>query len=882
VARLGSPAAGGVSSFGISGTNAHVILEQAAPMLAEFRAAAAELAFREPEIPLISNVTGKLAEPGQLTSPEYWAEHVRATVRFADGIHTLLEAGVDTFLELGPDAVLSAAGPDCLSADSDEDVVFVPAQRRDADGVRTLLAAVGVLHARGRHVDLPALLGGPTRPVDVLELPTYPFQRERYWLTAAQPPARKADEAESRFWAAVEARDRTALAQTLGVDTGHDLGATIEVLAGWRRKRAEQSAADGLRYRVTWMPHRGAGPVVPDGTWIVVTTAHVEDPTPLLSRQGLRTVTLSIDPGDRQALTDQLRAALADDTVTGVLSLLALDERGRPQSPLLTVGAAANLTLIQVLGELGARPRLSCVTSGAIAVGPNDPAPVPQQALVWGLGYATALERPDRWGGLIDVPARLDERSARSLVAALAGLADEDQVAVRADGLHVRRVVRAPESATPPALRVHGTVLVTAGTEGLGRHAALWLAEAGAEHLVLTLDSEPTAPEVLALRDELVERGARVTLAVVDLTDREAVRRLLDGPAARPELTGVVHTADLIRTGPVAEIATADLDAVLAVRAEALAVLDAVLGDRPLELFVAFSSVAGIWGGGGQGVPGAASAAVDALIQRRRSRGQAASSVALGVIEGFGVAADKQAQEQLRRRGVLPIDPDTAIAALAHVVAGDPVTAMARIDWPTFAPAFTSLRPSPLIGEIPGVREAVEAARPRLDEGLTHGLGELPAAERDRELMKLVRQTGAAALGHQGTDAVGPRRAFQEMGFDSLAAVSLRNTLGAALGIALPATLVFDYPTPAALVEYLSAALSGPPPAEVDEAELRRALATVPVRRLRESGVLDTLLDLARTERAPAATVAVADELEQIDGMDVADLLQRALEGTQP
>ncbi|MEU8825801.1 type I polyketide synthase [Streptomyces sp. NPDC048636] len=844
------------------------------PIPAEFRSVAAGLTFHEPEIPVVSNVTGKLAEPGQFTA-DYWAEHVRAAVRFADGIRTLLDEGVDTFLELGPDAVLSAAGPDCLTGEPDDDVVFVPAQRRTTDDVRTLLAAIGTLLVRGRHVDFPALLGGSTSPADVLELPTYAFQRDRYWLEAAEPPAHRTDDVDGRFWAAVEAEDLAAVRETLGVDAAPDLGPTIGVLADWRRRRAEQSTVDDLCYRISWKPHRGNGPAAPDGTWLVVTTAQVEDPTPLLSRQGLRAVTVTVEPG-AGPLTEQLGAALADDAVTGVLSLLALDDRRRPGSPLLTVGAAATLELIQALSALGARQQLCCVTSGAVSIGPNDPAPAIEQALVWGLGYATALEHPDRWGGLIDMPARLDDRSARALVAALTGLADEDQVAVRTNGLHVRRVMPASVG-TAAAPHIHGTVLVTGGTEGLGRHVARWLADSGAEHLVLTLDAEPTTPEVVALKGELVERGAKVTLATVDLTDREAVRSLLG-----EGLTGVVHTADLVRTGPVTDITTAELDAVLAAKAEGLAVLDDVLGDRPLELFVAFSSVAGIWGGGGQGTPGASNAVVDAIMQRRRARGLSATSVAWGLVDGFGVAADSAAQQQLRRRGVLSISPEGAVAMLAHVTRGDPVLAMARIDWPTFAPAFTSLRPSPLIGDIPGVRAAIEAARPELDEGAVRHLADLPEAERDRALAKLVRETTATALGHQGADAISPRRAFQEMGFDSLAAVSLRNALGAALGISLSATLVFDYPTPAALVEHLRTELTGPPEAEVDETELRRALATVPASRLREAGVLDILLELARTDSAPAVVVPVADEIEQIDGMGVADLLQRALEGTQP
>ncbi|WP_446048148.1 acyltransferase domain-containing protein, partial [Streptomyces olivaceus] len=404
------------------------------PMLAEFRSVAAGLTFHEPEIPVVSNVTGGISGADRFTA-DYWAEHVRAPVRFADGIRTLLDERVDTFLELGPDAVLTAAGPDCLTGQPDEDVVFVAAQRRTGDGVRTLLAAVGTLLARGRHIDVPALLGGSVRPADALELPTYPFQRERYWLEPAAPEARRTDDTDGRFWAAVEAEDLAAATEALGVDAAPELAPAIGVLADWRRRRAERSAVDDLRYRVSWKPHRGNGPAAPDGTWLVVTTARVEDPAPLLARQGLRTVTVQVEPG-AGPLTEQLGAALADDTVTGVLSLLALDDRRRPGSPLLTVGTAATLELVQALAELKARQRLCCVTSGAVSVGTDDPAPAVEQALVWGLGHATALEHPDRWAGLIDVPARLDDRSARALVAALAGLADEDQVAVRTTGLH--------------------------------------------------------------------------------------------------------------------------------------------------------------------------------------------------------------------------------------------------------------------------------------------------------------------------------------------------------------------------------------------------------------------------------------------------------------
>uniref|UniRef100_UPI0035715397 type I polyketide synthase n=1 Tax=Streptomyces fumanus TaxID=67302 RepID=UPI0035715397 len=152
------------------------------PMLADFEEILAGLTFHTPTLPLLSNITGQLADPDTLTTPAYWAHHARATVRFADGIKTLTAYGVTTYLELGPDGTLSAMGRDCLGSGAESRAVFVPALRREGDEVRAVLTALAVCHTRGVPVDRSALLGrtDPGRA----DLPTYPFQRETYWLTA--------------------------------------------------------------------------------------------------------------------------------------------------------------------------------------------------------------------------------------------------------------------------------------------------------------------------------------------------------------------------------------------------------------------------------------------------------------------------------------------------------------------------------------------------------------------------------------------------------------------------------------------------------------------------------------------------------------------------
>ncbi|MFE2156180.1 type I polyketide synthase, partial [Streptomyces lavendulae] len=149
-------------------------------MLEEFRAVAEGVEYRAPVLPVVSNVTGALAEAGEVCSAGYWVRHVREPVRFMDGIRALEVEGVTAFLELGPDGVLSVLGPDCLVLDAERPPVFVAGLKGEATPEpQALLGAVAQAYVHGVEVDWSAVLGaGPL----ALDLPTYAFQRERFWL----------------------------------------------------------------------------------------------------------------------------------------------------------------------------------------------------------------------------------------------------------------------------------------------------------------------------------------------------------------------------------------------------------------------------------------------------------------------------------------------------------------------------------------------------------------------------------------------------------------------------------------------------------------------------------------------------------------------------
>jgi acyl carrier protein len=250
----------------------------------------------------------------------------------------------------------------------------------------------------------------------------------------------------------------------------------------------------------------------------------------------------------------------------------------------------------------------------------------------------------------------------------------------------------------------------------------------------------------------------------------------------------------------------------------------------------------------------------------------------------MGARDGGEAAAQMARMGIRAMDPDQAIGALAATLdGGEGLVTVADIDWERFVPVFTLRRPSPLIGDLPEARQVLHAgaADGEVAEAAGSPLGERLAAvspaERDRILTDLVRAEVAAVLGHESPDSVGARQAFQDLGFDSLTAVELRNRLSTATAMRLPATLIFDYPTPTALARHLQSELvpsagdSGTENAE--EAELRKVLSSVPLSLLRSAGLLEPLLELADVaDGAPEPD----EESVSIEEMDVADLIRIA------
>ncbi|WP_425325902.1 type I polyketide synthase [Micromonospora sagamiensis] len=778
---------------------------------------------RTGEVRFWSTVAGEWLDTAGLDAG-YWYRNLRQTVRFDEAVRGLLAAGYATFVEVSAHPVLTMAVQEAVEvAAADPAVVTVTGSlRRGEGGLGRFHRALAEVYVAGVPVDWRPAFGG--RSGSLVDLPTYPFQRQHYWVPAEEPtaPTSSAGLLDHRFWDAVERADLDALRGTLAVDDAEateSLRTLLPVLAGWRRQRQEHSLLDGWRYRADWQVTPEPAAARLHGTWLLALPAGLDDDPAVqdvraaLADAGAELLPLTVEPdADRAGLA----ASLAGVDVAGVISLLAWEPQAGDAAAL--PGLTTTLALVQALGDAELAAPLWLVTRGAVTVASYDRLTDPGQGAIWGLGRVISVEAPHRWGGLVDLPSRLDGRTAGRLAAILAGPAGEDQLAVRAPGVFVRRLVRAELGDRPPVRHFTptGTALITGGTGGLGARAARWLATAGAEHIVLVSRRGPDAPGAAELAAELRDLGTRVTVAACDIADRAAVADLLDRVQADgPPVRTVVHTAGIAQTTPLMAVTPTELVEVTAGKSAGAAHLHDLLADQELDAFVVYSSIAATWGSAGQAGYAAGNAYLDALVQQRRADGRAGTAIAWGSW-GEGGMHTADSDQKLRHRGVPPMDPTVAMSALQQALDHDDVAlTVVDVDWSRFAPAFASARRRPLLEGVPEAKAALDGGAP-LDDGedsaaatLRRQLAGLTPTRREETLADLVRELAADVLGHDDATAIPATTAFRDLGFDSLTAVELRNRLVAAIGQPLPVTLVFDHPNAVVLARFLLAGLLG-------------------------------------------------------------------------
>jgi acyl transferase domain-containing protein len=750
------------------------------PALDCMEACAARVIMRAPRLPIAWNLTGGKALPsGAAPDATYWRRHLREPVRFADGIGELYAQGFRSFLEVGPHPTLIALAQQSLPA---EDTSFVNSLRRGKDDWAEMLTGLAQLYVAGTQVDWAAV----NRPYGGLRraLPTYPFQRQRYWVETATIPAPSA---------AHEPRPIDApIADALPDRVDSMLHEIV-----WR-EAAIPRAANGTFAAQRWL-------IVPDRLGAAAALAE-------MLRQTGDAVEL-LPSTDEQAMESALRAALASPCA-GMIHMTALDttldDATSPESLLAgqqqLLGGA--LRIVQSLSSLSGTsvPRLWFMTRGAQAVAQQESAN-PAQATLWGMSHVVAIEHPGLRCTRLDLDPQVEPALlASALVAELRADSLEDQIALRGSRRLLRRLVhhvKTPERTAqePGTIQAQRTYLVTGGLTGLGLRVAEWLTERGARHLVL-MGRSGSGARAQQVVQRLQSAGVQIVVERGDVALRADVARVLDEIACRmPPLAGVVHAAGVLDDGVLWAQSWPRFAAVMAAK---------VLGSwhlhqltRDLDFFVLFSSGASVAGSAGQGNYAAANAFEDALAWYRQAQGKPAISVNWGPWADIGMAAERHIDAQ----GLRPIAPQDGLAALEFALrAKAPAPpqpaqlAVLATDWTYLLEAGISSRAAPLFVEL------VDAARRGRSQigappattvtniSLRDRIREMAPEARAGALQAYLRVEAAGVLGFvpELLDTSAP---LSSLGLDSLMAVQLKNRIEADIGAIVPMSQFLQGPS---------------------------------------------------------------------------------------
>lgn len=804
------------------------------PMIEQFSEVARQTAYAAPKLALIANLTGEIATADTI-SADYWRRHIRQPVRFSDGMATLNEQGCNVFIEVGPKPVLLGMGQRCLPQ---SDQLWLPTLRQGHPDNQQMLHTLGALYVQGADVDWANLYAGSTS--HKVDLPTYPFQRQRYWVKEGKSgqvndkvPAPPLVDLLHRG----EAQQLTALLEQKGAFSQEQAALLPEIgnllvqlyqrqVADIEQERSSDKLADWF-YRIDWSasPRQDLPlPVLAQESWLILADQMgVGARLAELLRQHDKQCFL-VYPGETYREADGVWTVAPDSLADFERLCASLSLAGKSQGvihlwgldfddPEIANAADLNATqtllcqsafhLVQALLKQGGSSRLWMVTQGATAAQHGLTAPA--QSTLWGLGRVIALEAPQLWGGLIDLaPARTGddeelEAAAAILLTEVWHAQGEDQLAFRHGERYVARLAKVEKPAFKQRAQIRlyedATYLITGGLGALGLHVARWMIKQGAKHLVLTGRRGITGKEEIVA--ELTQNGVNVKALRADVANAGDVADLLaEIGASMPPLCGIIHAAGVLDDGILLHQSWDRFQKVMDPKILGAWNLYDQTQNLPLEFLVFFSSATAILGNAGQGNYAAANIFMDALAESAQSQKRPVLSINWGSWSEDGMAARSNSQ------GESAIPPEIGLQALAYLLAelkeqmtGKQIGVM-NIDWPQFVENLPSQSPffSLLTDRLADSKQTGQPAfLPLLRAALPD--------ERHEILQGYVKTEVAHVLGAQ--ESPDSAQGFFDLGMDSLMALQLSNRLIAGLGIELPATLIFEYPSVSALTTHL-------------------------------------------------------------------------------
>jgi len=809
---------------------------------------------RASTIPSYSTVTGQQMEGSGFDS-QYWADNLRKPGLFSTAIKALQSDGYGVFVEISPHPLLSPSIREDFQL-SGREVITLPSLRRDENDFTVMLESLGSLHAHGQAINWNSLysVAGPH-----VELPKYPWQRERFWYESA---------------AAGTARRK------LHIETPQASEEERSVVEA--AESHTQAKIGDLLYRFTWQPqvlkasqqsHVSAATGA-RGRWILFAD------TRGVAHSLAAKLTLSGDeclfvfPGDKSRDSDDGSFVLAPHDQQGfhdffgrVLSRTSPPCKGIvyawglgscPAGELTadkldvanTTGCETLLHLIQCLSRAEAKraPRLWLVTAGAHCVVDEDRSEGVAQSPLWGMGRVISNEHPELRCVRIDLSAGIDKDEIHSLAEEFCGDSNEEEVAFRGGARYVARLKswavpgQAPlssASTTPSNIRranseqpsnwSKGSYLITGGFGGLGLEVAKWLVAQGAKHLAL-VGRRGTPESAHAALADLRRAGAEVSEFKADISQPGQVEHLFAQiEQAMPDLRGIFHAAGVLQDSLLLQLTPERLRAVMAPKVRGAWNLHLMSLGKRLDLFVLFSSVIGLLGSPGQGNYAAANSFLDALASYREGIGLPALSIDWGPWSEVGmVAAKANGTGAVAFRGLASACPKEYLAALALLL-NQPERQVAVMrfqlaQWQEFNPKATT---SNFFAELRAISSDAPAKSAPAGKQPSKNLRDLLAREtgsRRNSIIEEYVKEHLSKIVRIPPNRIDVNKPLKYLGLDSLMGLELRNSLQTSLGVSLPATMVFNYPTVVLLSQYLAGKIAP----QQDDSELTQVSEFAP------------------------------------------------------
>jgi acyl transferase domain-containing protein len=769
-----------------------------------FEQLASEVRFAQPRLPLVSSVTGRQVGPDEMSHAPYWRRQVSEPVRFQQAMESLGKNGSEVFLEVGPGTTLCGLGRQCLS---ESGLLWLPSLSKARGECEQMLEGLGHLYTHGAEVDWEAFDQPYARRR--VALPTYPFQRQRYWADFGSdrryPSSRRGDALESSGQFA-----HNAVQQEPPADWFYEVS--------WQRQAAPPiRAIDSVTARI----QKDGGAALR----CLIVSADNELAAELANRireDGGKATFAASGEAARDELLKQkytLLLHLAFSTADSRSASGHLEDRPSP-SDHACVNEVLKTAQAVLSHESGVR--LWIVTTGAqFAAAAQSPLDL-EQAPLWGFGKTFALEHPGCWGGLVDLdPSASASQSAAELLSVIGNDDGEDQIAFRSGDRYVARLTRSQEPLLASATFTgNKSYIITGGLGELGLKTASWMVDLGARTLVLIGRRAPS-PQAMAVIEGLRLAGARVEVFAADVGSLPQMRELFDAVKnTLPPVGGIFHAAGVLDDGIIAQQTPDRFHKVMHAKVAGAWNLHHLTMQMPLEFFALFSSAASLIGSAGQASYAAANAYLDALAKNRRAAGLPALSINWGGWAEVGMAARAAARTPHQTEYQL-MPPDLALAALKKALLMRAAQiGIVAIDWA----AHSSLHAKqPFFKDVlqETTQDGSTGSTPRTSSerflDVVRGSG---AQERKKLLTRYLVEILAPTLGieHRTIQASEP---ITDYGLDSLMALEFRNRINSEFQIQIPAVQLLRGMTLQEVVTRIEAKLPEPASQETDTAGFR-------------------------------------------------------------